>query len=194
MKDIILASTSSYREELLRRLGIPFRSLAPLCDEEGADDLPVEERAVHLAVRKARSLASQYPGAIVIGADQIPEIDGQALKKPGTAEKARESLRLLSGKSHSLVTGVALVQIIDDEHVETGVDVTRIHMRDLSDQEIESYVKREHVLNCAGAYKAEGLGIALFQSIETTDPTAEVGLPLIQVTELLRRFGVDTLR
>ncbi len=194
MREIVLASTSKHRKAILERLGLPFTVLAPLCNEEGADLLPTEERAVHLAVRKARSLSEKFPKALIIGSDQIPEVGGEILSKPGSSAKARESLRLLSGKDHRLLTGLAVAEGGDSGRVETALDISHLRMRDLSDEEIANYIKREHVLNCAGSYRAEGLGASLFEEINTKDPTAVVGLPLTLLVDLFARFDFHVLR
>ena len=194
MKEIVLASTSRYRRELLGRLGVPFRAVAPKCDEEGLDHLPVEERAVALAERKARSVAADQESALVLGSDQIAEVEGTSLVKPGTAARARETLRLLAGKEHRLVTGVVLLDSAPGGRMEKHLDIARIRMRPLTDEEIAAYVEREPAVDCVGAYRMESLGVALFESIESRDPTGIVGLPLTAVVDLLARFGVSVLR
>jgi septum formation protein len=194
MRQIVLASTSQHRRAVLERLGLPFNALAPLCDETGVDHLPAEERAVHLAVRKAMSLAERFPRALIIGSDQIPEVDGVTLSKPGNSKKARESLRMLAGKEHRLFTGLALVEGGEGGRVVTALDESRLRMRPLSDKEIANYVKREHVMNCAGSYRAEGLGAVLFEKIDTDDPTAVIGLPLTLLFDLFARLDFHVLR
>lgn len=187
---LILASTSRYRRALLDRLQLQYETIPPVCDEHAFDELPVEERVVKLAIEKASSIARQRPEAIVIGSDQIPEVGGAALEKPGTRAKAVESLMLLAGRTHRLVTGIA---VIAEGRVESDVDIVRLRMRSLSLEEIEAYVGREDVLDCAGAFKTEGLGISLFEEIRSTDPTSGIGLPLIKLTALLRNAGVAVL-
>ena len=193
MKELILASTSRYRRALLERLGLSFRVVAPCCDERGLDHLSVEARALRLAERKARSVPPGPEGALVIGSDQIAEVDGLSLQKPGSFEKARETLRLLSGKEHRLVTAVALVDTGSDR-LESVTDVATLRMRSLTDAEIDHYLEREEPFDCVGAYRIEGLGIALFEAVETNDPTGIVGLPLTAVVRLLSRFGIAVLR
>lgn len=194
MREIVLASTSTHRRAVLERLGLPFTVLAPLCDEEGVDHLPAEERAVHLAVRKASSLVETFPKALIIGSDQIPEVDGTTLSKPGSSKTAKESLRMLAGKEHKLFTGLAVAEGGKEGRVVTALDVSRLRMRDLSDEEIANYVKREHVLNCAGSYRAEGLGVTLFEAIDTKDPTAVIGLPLTLLFDLFNQLDFHVLR
>ncbi|MFH1279751.1 MAG: nucleoside triphosphate pyrophosphatase [Candidatus Eisenbacteria bacterium] len=193
MRKIVLASTSRYRRMLMDRLGLPYEAMAPASDEEGVDHLPAEERALALAERKARSVAAFRPDAVIIGSDQIAELEGFTLRKPGGFEMAGESLRRLRGREHRLVTGVAVVDARDGR-METALDVAVLRMRDLGDDEIENYLRREEPYDCAGAYRIEGLGAALFESMETGDPTGIIGLPLTRVTALLSRFGVEVLR
>jgi septum formation protein len=192
VREIVLVSTSRHRRGVLDRLKTPYTAASPACDEEGLDPLGAEERALALAVRKARSVVDRFPRALLIGSDQIAEIEGRALRKPGTMEGARETLRLLSGREHRLVTAVAVIDAADGR-TETALDVAHLRMRRLSEEEIESYLRREDVLDCVGAYRSEGLGAALFEWMRTEDPTGIVGLPLTRVVDLLARFGVGVL-
>ncbi len=192
MREIVLASTSRYRRALLDRLGIAYRAEAPACDEEGLDDLPAERRAVALAERKARSLAGAFPRSLLLGCDQIAEMEGLTLRKPGAIENARATLRLLAGREHRLVTGVALLDAASGR-IETALDIALLRMRPLTDEEIDAYLRREEALDCAGAYRIEGLGAALFERVRTEDPTGIVGLPLTRVVDLFARFGVPVL-
>jgi len=192
VREIVLASTSRYRRSLLDRLGLPYRAVSPLSDEEGLDHLAAEERATELAVRKARSVAPAHPRALIIGSDQIAEIEGRTLKKPGTLEAARASLRALAGREHRLVTAVALLDA-ESGRLETALDIARLRMRVLSEREIDAYLSREETQGCAGAYRIEGLGAALFESMKTEDPTGIIGLPLTRLAALLTRFGVSVL-
>jgi septum formation protein len=193
---IVLASTSRYRRELVRRLGLEVEAMAPAFDERAAEAAlgaaSTEEVARALALGKAQSLAAQLGDALVLGGDQIAEIDGERLHKPGTAENARAQLRRLAGRTHRLVTAVALVRA-SDRRAEVLVDVHRLTMRPLSDEAIARYVERDQPLDCAGSYRVEELGIALFERIEGADFTAIVGLPLTLVVTLLGRLGVDVL-
>ena len=191
--ELILASASPYRRMLMERLGLSYRAVAPGSGEGGLDRLPAEERATALAKRKALSVAAAFPEAVVIGSDQIAEVEGETLHKPGTREKARETLRRLRGREHRLVTGVAVARGGAAGRVETALDEARLVMRDLTDAEIEAYLDRESALDCAGAYRIEGLGAALFASVRTADPTGIVGLPITRLTALLERFGVRVL-
>ena len=188
MPELILASTSPYRRSLLERLGIPFTAMPPQTSE---DTLPGElppDRALRLAIAKAQAIASRRPDAAVIGSDQVAAIGTKVLDKPGDAARCRAQLTAASGSSARFHTACALIA------PQTGVrmvhiDTTTVFFRSLSDQEIERYVERERPFDCAGGFRAEGLGISLFESIESRDPTALIGLPLIWLACALRRAG-----
>ncbi len=202
---IVLASTSRYRKALVERLGIAIETVAPPFDERNAEQTFsgsfTEDLAAMLARGKAFSLAPTCPGALILGADQIPEIDGERLHKPETEERARAQLRKLSGRQHRLVTAVTLVRVSEAQapleplctEVGTLVDVHRLTMRSLSDAAIAHYVERDSPLDCAGSYRVESLGIALFERLEGNDFTAIVGIPLTAVVSLLAQAGVDVL-
>jgi septum formation protein len=188
--DLVLASTSRYRRELLSRLLPEFRVEAPDVDETPRENEAPALLAERLARAKALAVAARNPGALVIGSDQVAEIDGIALGKPGTAERARAQLAASSGRTVVFHTAVCLADARAQpvrEHA--AADVTRVVFRTLSADEITRYVERENPIDCAGSFKSEGLGIALFERIETTDPTALIGLPLIALADLLRRAG-----
>jgi septum formation protein len=197
MRQLVLASTSPYRRDLLRRLDIPFDAAAPAIDEEaeklgpGRGLLP-EELVRYLARRKAESLAERYPDALIIGSDQAVELDGRILGKPGTEENAVRQLLALAGRTHRLLTAVTLFDARTGES-EQALDVHEVELRRLSEAEIRAYVARDRPIDCAGAYKAEGLGIALFERLTGDDFTAVVGLPLTRVVALLARFGTQVL-
>jgi septum formation protein len=186
--ELILASTSPYRRALLERLGVPFRCRAPLIDEEvlKREDLPPRELAERLAVAKATSLRDEEPEATIIGGDQLAVCEGQVFGKPGTLRLAEEQLWQLAGKSHDLITAVAVCQ---RSRIMTHTDVTTLRMRPLSRLEIERYVAADRPIDCAGSYKLEERGIALFEAIDTNDPSAITGLPLIALSQILRRLG-----
>jgi septum formation protein len=148
--------------------------------------------AAALALGKAQSLADSYPDALILGADQMAELDGERLHKPGTAEAAAAQLRRLAGRTHRLITAVTLLRGVDGR-AETIVDVHELTMRPLSQRAIEAYVARDAPLDCAGSYRIEALGIALFERVSGADFTAIVGLPLTAVVTLLERFGVSVL-
>ncbi len=192
--DLVLASTSRYRRELLARLGLPFRARAPGCDEEAVKQslrgahlhLPPERLAAELARAKAESLRDVEPEAVILGSDQVAAIGDEILDKPGSAEQAARQLALLAGRTHVLVTAVALLH---GGRLHAHVDVTRLAMRPLSSAQIERYVAADAPLDCAGSYRLEARGITLFERIESADHTAIVGLPLIAVTSMLARVG-----
>ncbi len=192
--EIILASTSPYRRALLQRLGLTVRCLAPAYDEEAARPglvhLPFEARALHLAAGKAAAVARLHPEALVIGGDQIASVDGEALHKPGTAVRAEAQLALLSGRIHSLHTAVVVRHGASGRQAE-AVDVHALQMRVLSPEAIARYVARDAPLDCAGSYRVESLGIALFERVQGEDFTAVVGLPLTRLVALLQGFGVE---
>lgn len=186
--DLVLASTSVYRRTLLARLGLPFRCLAPRVDEEATKrgDWDPRELAEHLALAKARSLCKAEPNATLIGSDQLVSFAGRIYGKPGTTEGAVEQLLAMTGKSHQLITALA-VWTQGQTYVHT--DITTMHMRSLSRVELERYVAADHPLDCAGSYKLEERGISLFDRVETQDYTSIMGLPLIALTSLLRTLG-----
>jgi septum formation protein len=186
--DLVLASTSRYRRELLARLGLPFRVRAPACDEEAlkVPGLPPEALAARLALAKAESLCAAEPGAAIIGSDQIAALGDLVLGKPGTPERAAEQLALLAGREHRLVTALAVVH---PGGVLQHVDVTRLTMRPLSRAQIERYVATDMPVDCAGAYKLEARGIALFERVASDDSSAVTGLPLIALTSILASLG-----
>lgn len=185
---LILASTSPYRKSLLARLGVPFDCVAPACDEEALKDasLAPSELAEKLASAKAMSVKSQFPTAAILGSDQLATCEGRILGKPGSAERAIEQLLSLSGNEHSLITAICLVTPEKTFH---HTDVTTLRMRKLSRIEVERYVAADLPFDCAGSYKLEQRGIALFESIRSDDHSAITGLPLIAVTSLLRQCG-----
>jgi septum formation protein len=189
MPALVLASTSVYRRELLTRLGVAFVAAAPTCDEEALKDpsLAPAALAAHLAREKARSLIAHYPEAHVLGSDQLVEIDGRVLGKPGSHARAVAQLSLLAGRTHRLITAFALAS--PDGALAEHVDVHTLHMRPLTLSEIERYVSADQPLDCAGSYKIEARGIALCERIDGGDFTAITGLPLIALTTTLRAHG-----
>ena len=186
MKPLILASTSRYRAELLNRLRISFSSAAPEVDETPLPgDLPAQ-LAQRLAAAKAEVIARQHPGSWAIGSDQVAELNGQPLGKPGTREAACAQLAAMSGHEVLFHTAVC---VSDGTTRHQASDLTRVRFRTLQSAEIERYIDAEQPLDCAGSFKCEGLGITLFEAIENSDPTALIGLPLIQTARLLRLAG-----
>lgn len=183
---LILASTSVYRRDLLQRLRLPFQSARPEVDETPHPGEPPLALARRLARAKARAVAANMPGSWVIGSDQVADLDGQPLGKPGNRAAAIAQLRAMSGHQVRFHTAVCISQ---DGRDLAALDTTTVTLRPLSDAEIVRYVDAEQPLDCAGSFKCEGLGVALFEAIDTRDPTALVGLPLIATAALLRQAG-----
>lgn len=190
-KKLVLASASTYRRGLLERLGVPFEAVPHRADEAAAGPVgeSVVERAVRLAREKAESVRARYPEAFVLGSDQIADLDGDALSKPGDAATARAQLARLSGRTHRLSTAVCL--LYPNGTAFEHADVHRMTMRPLSNAALRRYVEADQPLDCAGSYKIEAQGIALFSKIEGADHTAIVGLPLLTVAEWLARAGFE---
>lgn len=189
--DLVLASTSRYRGELLSRLRLPFRTLAPQVDETPRPGEAPRALACRLAQAKAQAVAAHCPGALVIGSDQVAELDGRPLGKPGTATAAQAQLAAGSGRSVLFHTALCLVDARGAAPVAAlDCDLTRVVFRTLAAEEIARYVAAEQPLDCAGGFKVEGLGIALFERVENEDPTALIGLPLIRLARMLREAGV----
>mgnify|MGYP002389482440 FL=1 len=192
MRPLVLASTSRYRAALLDRLGVPYAVDAPGVDEATRPGESPAAACTRLAEAKARAVGGRHPGALVLGSDQIADCDGAHVGKPGTLERARAQLASLSGRTVVFHTGVALLDTSTGQCTVERVDV-RSTLRHLSAREIDAYLAREAPFDCAGSVKSEGLGIALFDRIESDDPSALVGLPLIATCRLLSRAGVDVL-
>lgn len=190
MPPLILASTSRYRQELLTRLRLPFEAVAPEVDETPlAGEVPAA-LAERLALAKARAVASLHPHAVVIGSDQVADLDGEPLGKPGSHEAARTQLQRMSGREVVFQTAVAVVApgLAAIERAEV-----RVRLRPLNDHEIEAYLLADQPYDCAGSAKVESLGIALLDAVVSDDPTALIGLPLIRTCQLLRRAGLEPL-
>lgn len=189
---LILGSTSRYRRELLARLRIPFDIVAPDVEETPRSNESPADLALRLAIEKARNVAARHPDSAVIGSDQVADLDGEAIGKPGTHERAVAQLTRMSGRTVVFQTAVAVVrQSIGYEQAQLAS--VRVAFRSLSAAEIEHYLRAEEPYDCAGSAKCETLGIALLSSIESDDPTALVGLPLIRTCTLLREAGLDPL-
>lgn len=186
---LILGSTSRYRRELLARLGLPFDVAAPDVDETPRPGEAPRALALRLAQAKARAVAALHLGALVIGSDQVADLAGEPLGKPGTHERATAQLRRMRGQVVVFHTAVSVVcQATGFAQVDLAP--VRVRLRDLSDAEIERYLRAEEPYDCAGSARSEGLGIALLESIESDDPTALVGLPLIRTCRMLRAAGM----
>ena len=189
---LILASTSRYRRELLERLRLPFEVVAPLVDET---PLPGEQPAAlaqRLALAKAHAVALQRPEAVVIGSDQVADLDGEPVGKPGTHERAVAQLQRMRGRRITFQTAVAVVRA-DRAYARVQLAPVGVRFRALGDAEIEHYLRTEQPYDCAGSAKCETLGIALLDAIDSDDPTALVGLPLIRTCAMLREAGLDPL-
>jgi septum formation protein len=184
---LILASTSTYRANLLDRLGFPFEKTAPAVDESRVNSEPFNAMAARLSEAKAKSI--RHPNALVIGSDQVAVLGDRQLHKPGSIKRAEEQLRLISGKTVEFYTGVSLWNTVTDR-CQTKVIQYKATLRDLSHQEIEAYVAADSPLDCAGAFKWESLGISLMQKLQGSDPTALEGLPLITLCNMLRNEGL----
>ena len=182
---LILASTSPYRRMLLEKLQLPFQCVAPDVDETRRADEPIEALVQRLSEAKARAVAARHPDAWVIGSDQSAAVDGAQLTKPGTRENARRQLERLSGRRVAFHTGLS---VCHGGRCLTTLDTTWTQFRTLDDRLIDHYLNHEKPWNCAGAIKSEGLGILLMSAIESDDPNALIGLPLIKLTDLLEQL------
>ena len=188
VRPLILASTSRYRAALLERFGLRFNTASPAVEETELAGEDPRARAGRLSDAKADAVAAQFPDAVVIGGDQVPATRGTVLHKPGNAANCREQLRLLSGTSAQFFTACTVRCVAADLRL-SHVDTTTVRLRALADEEIERYVEREQPFDCAGGFKAESLGITLFERMDSEDPTAIVGLPLIWLAGALRTAG-----
>ena len=186
---LVLASTSPYRRELLGRLGLPFTTARPEVDESPLAGEDPEVLVRRLAEAKARAVAPVHPDALVIGSDQVAVLDGNVVGKPGAPDAAADQLRRASGRAVRFLTGLCLLDTARDV-AEVVVEPFTVHFRALDEGQIARYIERERPFDCAGSFKSEGLGIALFERLEGDDPSALVGLPLIRLVSLLGRAGV----
>ncbi len=191
-RSVVLGSTSRYRRELLERLRIPFTVSAPGVDETPLPGEAPQALARRLALAKARAVAALHPDAVVIGSDQVADLAGQPLGKPGEHARAVQQLRQMRGQTVIFQTALAVVCLASG-HEQVDLAEVRVVFRDLSDDEIEAYLLAEQPYDCAGSAKSEGLGIALLESIDNDDPTALIGLPLIRTARMLRLAGVKLL-
>lgn len=189
---LILGSTSPYRRELLLRLRLPFDVVSPDVDETPLTGESPRALALRLALAKAQAVAAVHPHAVVIGSDQVADLDGEPLGKPGTHARATEQLQRMRGKTVTFQTAVAVV-CVETGFSQADLAAVSVKFRDLEDDEIERYLRAETPYDCAGSAKSEGLGIALLESIGSDDPTALVGLPLIRTCQMLRAVGVRVL-
>ena len=193
MQRIVLASGSPYRKRLLQRLALDFVCISPDIDETPTSGETPEALVLRLSEAKARAVALLAPDALVIASDQVGATDGRLLGKPGTSERAEQQLRSISGRAVRFLTGLCVLDARSGRTA-SGVETCTVHLRELSDAAIRDYVRREQPLDCAGSFKVEGLGIALFRSLELDDPSVLEGLPLIRLVDFLGQFGVPVLR
>ena len=195
MSNLILASSSSYRKSLLQRLNIEFSCSSPDVDESALAGEPATALAERLALVKAQTVASQFPNTVVVGADQVAELNGTILGKPGNHQQAVKQLTAQAGKRVLFHSGLAIVRIQADGEMQQHslINTTEVTFRPLSQKQIEQYLLTEQPYDCAGSFKAEGLGISLFTSIKSNDPTSLIGLPLIDLCSALPQFSINTI-
>ena len=191
-RKLVLGSSSPYRREMLARLRIPFEVVAPDVDETPQAAETPKQLACRLAMSKARAVAAQFPACVVIGSDQVADLEGLALGKPGNHARATAQLQQMRGKTVIFQTAVAVV-CQDSGFAQLDLAQVRVRFRELGDAEIEAYLRAETPYDCAGSAKSEGLGIALLESIENDDPSALVGLPLIRTCRMIRAAGIRIL-
>jgi septum formation protein len=188
---LILASSSPYRRELLLRLHLPFETIFPHVEETPQDGELPQQLALRLAIAKAKAVSNRHPGCVVIGSDQVATLNGQPIGKPGDFAHAQAQLRALSGRTVEFYSALA---VTDGKHLSQANIVTQCRFRALSHDAIDTYLRTEKPYDTAGSAKAEGLGIALMESMRSEDPTAIIGLPLIALTSMLATYGWDPLR
>ena len=193
MRNLILASTSPYRRDLLKQLGVPFEVATPLYTEKIDQMVAPELLVKHLSLGKAESLRRHYPESLIIGSDQVfVNPRDQVLGKPGSRRAAIRQLQSMSGLSHTFYTGVTVYDAASGEY-SSDFSAFTVTLRTLTNEQIEAYIDHDHPFKCAGSFKIEGLGIALMEKMEGEDYTSLIGLPLIKLTSLLERFGVKVL-
>lgn len=190
MPRLALASSSPYRRILLERLGIPFEYAAPDVDETPSSGETPEQLTLRLALEKARALAGRFTDHLIIGSDQVLLLDGQAVSKPGSHAAAREQLRRCSSRTVQFTTSLCLLNSRTGKHQLTS-EPFQVSFRELDDESIERYLQREQPYDCAGSFKAEGMGISLFSALRGDDPNSLIGLPLIKLCEMLRQEGLQ---
>ncbi|WP_126454896.1 Maf family protein [Sulfuriflexus mobilis] len=189
---LVLGSTSPFRREILQKLGLPFETAAPDVDESARANEPPEQLVARLAEAKARAVAKQFPHALIIGSDQVAVNAGEILGKPHTHARAIEQLQNASGKTVRFLTGLCLYNSATDK-AQSEVVPFDVVFRELTGEQIENYLQREQPYNCAGSFKSEALGIALFERLEGEDPNTLIGLPLIRLVRMLENEGVRVL-
>lgn len=192
MQSILLASSSTYRRELLTRLGLAFEWASPDIDEDSILDESAEALVARLSLAKAKALAAEYPNHLIIGSDQVAILGDQTIGKPHTYERAFTQLRNASGNQVIFKTGLCLLNASNGQS-QVRVEEFKVEFRDLSDNQIHHYLTYEQPYDCAGSFKCEGLGVALFSKLSGDDPNTLIGLPLIRLVDMLKAEGVDPL-
>lgn len=192
MKKLLLASGSTYRQNLLAKLGLIFESHTPDIDESHHIEEPPAQLVERLAISKAKKLAEQYPDYLIIGSDQVASFNGEILGKPGNFENAFKQLCQCRGQKVEFLTGLCLYNP-ETNHTQSSVEKYSVRFRDLTDLQINNYLVREQPFDCAGSFKSEALGISLFSTLEGEDPNTLVGLPLIALIRMLNKEGIDPL-
>lgn len=190
--NIILASTSPFRRQILQKLSIAFEALAPDTDETPLKDETPEQLVKRLSIAKAQAIAMQQENALVIGSDQVAVFNNQIIGKPHTHENAVKQLSQFSGNKVTFLTGLALINS-NNNHQQVIVEPFNVHFRQLTPSQIDNYLRKETPYNCAGSFKSEGLGISLFERLEGKDPNTLIGLPLISLIDMLAKEGVEVL-
>ncbi|WP_027856062.1 Maf family protein [Marinobacterium jannaschii] len=192
MTNIVLASSSPFRRTLLDKLGLPYQCSSPDIDESPLSGEHAEALVKRLAESKAKAVSVQHPDALIIGSDQVAILDGEITGKPHSHERAVGQLKAASGSKVTFLTGLALYNAAKDS-IQSEVVPFHVHFRELSEQMIENYLQAEQPYNCAGSFKSEGMGIALFERLEGDDPNTLIGLPLIRLIRMLEQEGINTI-
>lgn len=192
MKSLVLASTSEFRQTLLKKLQLPFLTAAPNIDESALHNESAEALVIRLAQQKAAALTSEYPQHLIIGSDQVCVIDGQIVGKPHNFDNAFKQLKAASGRCVTFYTGLCVLDSETGDN-DSQCELFQVYFRNLSDQEISGYLQQEKPYQCAGSFKSEGLGIALFERLSGRDPNTLIGLPLILLLEMLKIHGISPL-
>lgn len=193
LPNLVLASSSPWRRQVLDKLGLPYRTKHPDIDETPIPTEAPADLVARLALEKAQAVAPTFKNALVIGCDQVAVLDDQIIGKPGTHERARQQLKSASGRTLTFLTGLCLLNTATGQH-QLAVVPYHVHFRPLSDQLIEGYLQHEQPYNCAGSFKSEAGGIVLFERLEGDDPNALIGLPLIELVRMLEQEGVNVFQ
>lgn len=192
MARLILGSSSPFRKALLEKLDLTFDCDSPDIDETPLKDEHPKDMVARLAKAKAQAIAERHPQSIIIASDQCATLDGEIIGKPGDHENAVKQLQSFSGRTLTFYTSLCVMNAVNNQ-VEETVEPFHVYFRELSDSQIENYLKKEEPYNCAGSFKSEGLGISLFERLEGNDPNTLIGLPLIQLIKMLDKFGIQVL-